>query len=128
MFMLPAYLADWKLPSTYHVRTSYPLRTRTYLLQEVTGGADDQSLVAAAAGRSCGRPAGPSYRRHRPAVPAAWPACGAHRGGTQGAARPWSEDVPAQNSLFSFLRYSRKQLCSGFVVAEPIRGSVQKPN
>jgi len=59
---------------------------RTYPLQEVTGGAGDQSPVVAAAGRSCGRPAGPSYRR--PAVPAAWPACGAHRGGTQGAAHP----------------------------------------
>jgi hypothetical protein len=60
---------------------------RTYPLQEVTGGAGDQSPEAAAAGRSCGRPEGPSYRR-RPAVPAAWPACGAHRGGTRGAARP----------------------------------------
>ncbi len=103
---------------------------RTYPLQEVTGGAGDQSPVAAAAGRSCVRPAGPSYRRHRPAVPAAWPACGAPRGGPQGAARPWSEDVPAQNSLFSHLRYrnSRKKLCSGQVLWIRIRGSVQKSN
>ena len=36
MFLLPAYLTDWKLPSTYHVRT-YLARVTLYLSRSAVG-------------------------------------------------------------------------------------------